>query len=77
MHITKYMSNKTDANVIGVYSMSRNLNYDRTDHLRKVDSEGTPLGSVKEMSPISKSMLCVMGVSTDGYIRLYRVREQD
>ncbi len=45
LHFKKYLSNNINANVVGCYSMSRYLNYDRTDLVRRtVDAEGTPLG---------------------------------
>ena len=56
--------------------MAKSLNVDRTDHLRaRLDAQGTPLGQVKEMNDVTKRMLCVIGASEDGYVRLYRVRD--
>jgi len=37
-------------NIVGAYSMSRHLSYDRTDFIKKVDSEGQVLGTVNKMS---------------------------
>lgn len=77
LHFKKYLSNNINANVVGCFSMSRYLNYDRTDLVRRmVDAEGTPLGQCKEMSEAAKRMLCVVGFSADGYIRMYGVREE-
>lgn len=41
----------------------------------KVDPQGCPLGQVSELNAIDKRMFCVSGFSTDGYCRIYKVRE--
>jgi hypothetical protein len=61
--------------VVGAFSMSRHLSYDRTDFMKKVDVEGQTLGTVNMMSEQSKRMLNILGMSQDGYIRMYKIRE--
>lgn len=75
LHIIKYTKNDLMANIVGAFSMSRHLSYDRTDFMKKVDSEGQQLGTVNKMSKQQKRMLNVMSMSDDGYLRMYKVRE--
>lgn len=50
LHIIKYTKNDLDVNVVGAFSMSRHLSFDRTDFLKRVDAEGQSFGRVHMMS---------------------------
>lgn len=76
-NLKKYVSNKINANVVGCFSMSKHLNSDNLDLIKnKTDTEGNPLGHSKEMTDAAKKMLCLLGFSQDGYIRMYSVKEE-
>lgn len=76
LHFIKYTRNDLAANVVAAFSMARHLNCDRTDYLKKLDQEGQPHGQVNMMSEQAKRLLTVLGLSQDGYIRLYKIHEK-
>lgn len=75
LHVIKYTKNDLDVNVVGAFSMSRHLSYDKTDLMKNVDKEGQPLGSVHMMSEQGKRMLNIVAVSRDGYARMFKMKE--
>jgi len=57
--------------------MSRHLSYDHSDLPNKISSEGYSLGTVEPKTEQQKKMFTVVGVSENGYVRLYKTKESN
>ena len=75
LNLKKYLKNDLDASVVNAFSMARHLSSDKTDYHNRIDSQGQPFGTVNIMSEQAKRMLSILSVQTDGYVRLYRLKE--
>ena len=57
--------------------MSRHLSFDRLNLQERIGAEGQKLGQLAVMSDLSTRLLNIVGVTQDGYVRMYKIRENN